>query len=52
MLGRHFGPRADLPSPHQSRLVALAEPFVAQGSRVAGPVLFVAALIGLTALIW
>lgn len=51
MLERHFGERADLPSPSQSRLLALVEPLIAQFSRLMGLTLFGAAVIGMYALL-
>jgi hypothetical protein len=52
MLDRHFGPRAALPDPGHSRLVAILEPLIAQASRAAGIGLFVAALVAIAAMIW
>lgn len=52
MLERHYGPRADLPAPSQSRLVALVDPIIVQASRLAGPVLFAAGLIVIAAMVF
>lgn len=52
MLQRHFGPRADLPAPGQSRVLELVNPVIEQVSRLGGIAIFAIALVGVGLLIW
>ncbi|WP_375285489.1 hypothetical protein [Sphingomonas sp.] len=52
MLQRHYGARADLPAPSQSRVLELVNPVIEQMSRLAGVAAFALALAGVVLLIW